>query len=228
MFKGFDILCVTKDHHFQNLTVVGKVKIIKYHNYIWRKKIMRFFINNWPQDVSFEPDESWIPIKEPTNLWIIQLVAIPFLIINFIIVSIFTMIFNIEITINIGLFFLGLLLVMPIHEAIHAVFFPEPLNSSNVKFGFFPKQLIFFAFYTNEMRRNRFALVLIAPFMIITLFGLLLLIKLGGNVLIENILIGNALISYVDTLGLFLLLKLVPSSAIIRNKEIKTYWKLLE
>lgn len=186
----------------------------------------KFFIGNWPDDISFKPDETWTPMKEPTNLWITQLLALPFLVVNLLVVYGVANLVNIGINYKSGYFLLGFLLFIPIHEVIHALIFPEPLSSNNVKFGFFPKKLVFFAFYTKEMSRNRFIFVMLAPFLIITLTSLLSIILLGGNILIENILLGNAVASCVDIMNIFLLLTQVPAKATVRNKKIRTFWKI--
>lgn len=39
---------------------------------------MKFMLNKFPDDESFVPGERWTPLKEQTNLWIMQLQAIPF------------------------------------------------------------------------------------------------------------------------------------------------------
>lgn len=188
---------------------------------------MKIFINNWPDDETFQPDESelWTPMKESTNLWIVQLKSIPFLLMNVIMLYILFFLLDINIDINYGLFFAVFLVLIPIHEVIHALFFPESIFSDNVKFGLFPKQLVFFAFYTKEMSRNRFACVLGAPFLLITVAGLLLILFLGDNRFITHFLLINAYVSCADTMNVFKVLIQVPSSAIVRNKEIRTYWR---
>jgi Trk-type K+ transport system membrane component len=47
---------------------------------------MRFILNKFPEDKNFQPDGDWIPLKESTNLWAIQLQAMPFMVINLVVV----------------------------------------------------------------------------------------------------------------------------------------------
>ena len=186
---------------------------------------MRFILNKFPDDESFQPDEVWTPLKESSNLWIVQLQALPFMIVNVILVVLFMRLIGINFELNITTMLISFLIFMPIHEFIHALFFPENLLSKNVFFGFTFKGFAPFAAYIGEMKRNTFIKVLLAPFVIITLLGFLYLIIFGMNELVEHIIVFNALGACADCLGVFLILRQVPKYAIVRNKKIRTYWK---
>lgn len=186
---------------------------------------MRFILNKFPEDESFLPDQTWTPLKEPSNLWIVQLQALPFLIVNGIAMVLFMRLIGISFELNTASMLISFLIFMPIHELIHALFFPENLWSKNVFFGFTFKGFAPFTAYIGEMKRNTFIKVLLAPFVIITLLGFLYLIILGRNELIEHIIVFNALGACADCLGVFLMLRQVPKYAIVRNKKIRTYWK---
>lgn len=185
---------------------------------------MRFILNKFPDDESFQPDERWIPLKESSNLWIVQLQALPFMVLNVILMIFFMRIIGFKFELNTTTMLISFLIFMPIHEIIHALFFPENLLSKNVFLGFTFKGFAPFAAYTGEMKRNTFIKVLLAPFIIITLLGFLYLIILGRNELIEHIIVFNALGACADCLGVFLILRQVPKCATVRNKKIKTYW----
>lgn len=186
---------------------------------------MRFILNKFPDDESFNPDQEWIPLKESTNLWIIQLQALPFLILNVILMILLMRVIGIKFEMNTTTMLISFLILTPIHELIHALFFPENLLSKNVYFGFTFNGFAPFAAYIGEMKRNTFIKVLLAPFIIITLLGFLYLIIFGSNELIEHIIVFNALGACADCLGVFLILKQVPKYASVRNKKIRTFWK---
>lgn len=61
---------------------------------------MRFILNKFPDDESFNPDQEWIPLKESTNLWIIQLQALPFLILNVILMILLMRVIGIKFEMN--------------------------------------------------------------------------------------------------------------------------------
>lgn len=186
---------------------------------------MRFILNKFPDDANFHPDEDWIPLKESTDLWIIQLQAIPFMVINLVVVIFLMRLIGISFDFKPTTMFISFLIFLPIHELIHALFFPENLFSKNVFFGFTVKGFAPFAAYIGEMKRNTFIKVLLAPFIIISLLGLIYLKIYGSNNLMEHIVVFNALGACADCLGVFLILNQVPNHAILRNKEIRTYWR---
>lgn len=183
---------------------------------------MRFILNKFPDDKTFQPDGDWIPLKESTNLWVIQLQAIPFMVINMMVAILLLRLIGISFDLNLTTMVVSFLIFIPIHELIHALFFPENLLSKNVFFGFMTKGFAPFAAYIGEMKRNTFIKVLLAPFIIISTFGLLYLIIFGSNNLIQHMIVFNALGACADCLGVFLILRQVPNNAILRNKEIRT------
>ncbi len=187
---------------------------------------MRFIFNKFPDDVHFHPNEGWTPLKESSNLWIVQLHAIPFMIMNVILVIVPMRLMGIHFEIDVAKMFLSFLIFVPVHELLHALFFPENIFSKNVFLGFTLKGFAPFAAYTGEMSRNRFMKVLLAPFLVITFLGFLYLIILGEDELIEHIIVFNALGASGDILGVFLVLQQVPENAIVRNKKTRTYWKM--
>jgi hypothetical protein len=186
---------------------------------------MRFILNKFPDDDNFQPDEEWTPLKESSNLWVVQLQAVPFMIVNVALMVILMRLIGIDFELNTTTMLISFLIFIPIHEFIHALFFPENLLSKNVFFGFTFNGFAPFAAYIGEMKRNTFIKVLLAPFIILTLLGFLYLIIFGRNELIEHIIVFNALGACADCLGVFLILRQVPQYATVRNKKIRTYWK---
>jgi hypothetical protein len=186
---------------------------------------MRFIFNKFPDDDRFQPDEGWIPLKEASNLWLVQLQALPFMVLNVILMLFFMRIIGYKFELNTTTMLISFLVFLPIHEIIHALFFPESIFSKNVYLGFTFKGFAPFAAYTGEMKRQTFIRVLLAPLTIITLLGLSYLLVFGRNELIMHIVVFNALGASADCLGVFLILNQVPKYATLRNKQIKTYWK---
>lgn len=189
---------------------------------------MKFVLNDFPDDAAFQPDEAWTPLKESDNMWMVQLQAVPFMIINVAFVVVLMRLIGISFSLNSISMLLSFLIFIPVHEVIHALFFPGNLKSDNVYFGFILKSFAFFAAYLGEMKRNSFISVLLAPFIIITMAGLLYLYLAGSNSLVEHIVVFNALGACADCLGVYLVLKQVPRHAMVRNKKIRTYWRLAD
>lgn len=187
---------------------------------------MRFVLNKFPDDETFHPNEEWTPLKESTNLWLIQLQAVPFMIVNVVTMLLIMRLIGIHFVLNTGSMLISFLIFVPVHEFIHALFFPENLWSKNVFFGFTFKGFAPFAAYIGEMKRNTFVRILLAPFIIITVLGFLYLVVFGRNELIEHVIVFNALGASADCLGVFLILRQVPANSVVRNKKIRTYWKI--
>lgn len=81
---------------------------------------MKFYMNEIPDDISFNPENEWKTIKEPTNLWLVQLLAIPFAILNILIVILAATIIGIQLEFKSMLLLAGFILIVPIHELLHA------------------------------------------------------------------------------------------------------------
>ena len=186
---------------------------------------MRFILNKFPDDENFLPDEEWTPLKESSNLWIVQLQAVPFMIINVALMILLMRLIGVRFEFNVITMLISFLVFMPIHEFIHSLFFPENLLSKNVFFGFTFKGFTPFAAYIGEMKRITFIKVLLAPFIVITILGFIYLLIFGRNNLVEHVLVFNALGASADCLVVFLILRQVPKNAKVRNKQIRTYWK---
>lgn len=186
---------------------------------------MRFILNDFPDDENFIPGDEWTPLKESSNLWKVQLQALPFMIINVVFMIFLLRLIGIRFELNTTTMLVSFLIFMPIHELVHALFFPENLLSKNVFFGFTFKGFAPFAAYIGEMKRNTFIQVLLAPFIVLTVLGFLYLLIWGSNSMIEHIIVFNALGACADCLGVFLILRQVPKTAKVRNKKIRTFWK---
>ncbi|MBS4537100.1 DUF3267 domain-containing protein [Clostridium sp. D2Q-11] len=178
----------------------------------------------------------WNTLKEPDSIRKMILYSIPFMIINIAItilminiVSPFTleefgiMESGVEITLN---FFhlLGLILMTSIHELMHLVFVPNFIRSDKTYIGL----TLFEGFVHTEekVKRNRFILISLAPFVILSIILPLVLVPLGLlTTSLKVYMILNAAGASVDVLNILLIYPQVPSKALITNNGIKSYWK---
>jgi hypothetical protein len=117
---------------------------------------MKFILNEFSDDPNFQPDENWTPLKESSNLWAVQVQATPFAIVNVLLVILPMWLIGVSFRFDVLTTFVSLLIFIPLHEFIHALFFPKNLMSENVYFGFTSKGLAPFATYIGEMKRNTF------------------------------------------------------------------------
>ena len=137
---------------------------------------------------------------------------------------------EIEITIYLQdlVYFIGLSIVITfIHELIHLVFVPHFLTSDKAFLG-----IAYFGgfIYSEEvLSKSRFTLMLLTPFVIISIIlpGILGALNLL-NPLVKFVILLNAMGSGVDMLGLILILIQVPAGAYLTCNGIRTYWKRID
>jgi hypothetical protein len=198
---------------------------------------MRFCCGKIPEEVGFDPaKQGWTPIKEPSP-WVAQLCALP---IGFIVViglwfcwkpafsyasddsSTFAAIF--ENSISFALLIFGGTII--IHELIHAAAHPLSGLSPKTILGVWPAKLLFYAHYEGTLSRNRFALILFAPFAALSLLPLLVCAGLGFFLpILFLVSIFSGVSACVDLLGTILILWQLPSCAVVRNLGWRTYYR---
>lgn len=178
----------------------------------------------------------WITLREPGSLVSAIILSIPFMVINLYIAVVFMVIFSIisfeefgftpnsfSITINLGMI-IALIILIIIHELLHLVFIPNFKRSSKTFVG-----LTFYGGFVvteEEIAKSRYILISIAPFLIASIilpsilgvFGLL-------TPSVKLLVLLNAMASSVDILNLLLVIKQVPTNAVLKNNGPKTYWK---
>lgn len=184
--------------------------------------------------------DGWTRLKEPSNLGMATLMSIPFMITNGIIfVTIVYYLypplrefFNLEnefsvvFTINWGalLYVFLFYIFMMIHEFLHACFIPKFLTSDNVYWGI--TAFNGFVYTTERVKRDRFLIVSIMPFIILSILVPFILNIFGlFNWFTVFLCFSNALGSCVDILNICLVVAQVPREASIINNGFETYFK---
>jgi len=184
--------------------------------------------------------EGWKKLKEPSNLIISILLSVPFMFINaFIFIVIASYLYpplkellnneqppSLSITINIfSLIYVAIIFAfMTVHEFLHACFIPNGLKSDKTYWGI--NGLFGFVFTTEKIKKGRFLIISIMPFIllsvilpfILNIFGLL-----NGFIIVLCLL--NAMGSCVDCLNMCLIAIQVPNGSHIMNNGFETYFK---
>ena len=180
-------------------------------------------------------NNGWIQLKEPGSPAVAIALSIPFMILNLLItvlfMSTYTMISfeefgfsldDISITINLGMIMAVFSLII-LHEALHLVFIPNFKQSTKTVVG-----LTFFGAFVvteEEIRKTRYILITIAPFLIISILLPLILNLLGYlTSSVKLFVMLNAMASSVDILHLLLVLKQVPAKTLLKGNGPNTYW----
>lgn len=129
-----------------------------------------------------------------------------------------------------GLWLLGCIVGLVIlHEMIHAALHPNRGTSPDTILGFWPSRLLFYAHYDQVLSRRRFMVILLGPFVAISLVPLAVAPVAGAATFhLAFVSVLNGLLSCVDLLGVLLLWVHVPRNATVRNKGWKTYYKVVD
>lgn len=187
--------------------------------------------------------DGWRKLKEPSNLGMAMLLSIPFIIINgaiFIVYALYLydplkeFLYNINEGISISfnlnlstLLYVAMIFVfMTVHEFIHASFIPNFLKSDKTCWGI--NGLCGFVYTTEEIKRGRFLVISIMPFILLSMvlpFILKVLGMLNGFVIFLGLV--NAMGSCVDFLNMVIIVSQVPKGAVIVNNGFETYFKLI-
>jgi hypothetical protein len=194
---------------------------------------VRWHIGPPPEDPTFSPLPPWRRLREPRSLAVALLLSLPLgVLAAFGLLIMGTALApgeRAEVTVeadrlaHVLVFFV---LLISLHELLHAVSFPESLSSRNVVLGIWPRALLFYAHYVGELSRERFLLSLICPFAAISIGSLLLALidpARSGLWMFAGVL--NALSSSMDLLGVLLVIAQLPRGARVRNQGRFTYWR---
>lgn len=112
------------------------------------------------------------------------------------------------------------------HELFHLAMHPGWGLTSRSQCGFLPQWVLFYAHYDGPTSRNRGLIILIAPFIGLSLLPMLLAAVYPSAALLASfIAIMNTTFSTLDLFNCLVMLRGIPSKAVIRNKGWQTYWK---
>lgn len=191
----------------------------------------RFRFGPIPEDPEFHPEEEdWRPLKEPSP-GIMQLMAVPIALIVVLGLAVawgnvapFSIV--VRDLASFGAVLLTLVVMIPVHEAIHALCHPHHGRSSATWLGFWPAKGLFYAFYDAEMSRGRSLLIGAAPFLVLSVLPLAvcaILAQAPGLVVLASL--WNGLGASGDILGLILVGLQVPAGSVLRNRGWRTWWR---
>jgi hypothetical protein len=186
---------------------------------------MRFQLGPPPANPAFDPVAGgWTKLKEP-NPWLMQLCALPIAVgVGVLLVGAITRLGNLQPSGLVPILAV-LLLLLPVHELIHALIHPGNGRTTDSVLGFWPKKLACYAHYDGPLSRNRFIAVLIGPFVIMSVVPLLVEAILRINLTWVAVLsVVNGLAASGDIFACLLLLQ-APRTAAMRNQGYYTWWQ---
>lgn len=203
---------------------------------------MRLHIGAFPLDPQFQPErDGWNSFNEPGPV-AIQLLAIPIALVvaNFLLACFNAAVppaMNREImitfTTQLWLPFLAMVLLLPLHEMIHALCYPRLGMTDQTLIGIWPQKVLMYALHLGPMTRARYLVTMSFPFLVLSFVPIAIVIVFNDlpiNPTVVTFLfimsILNGIASSADILGIGLVLARLPGRAIIRTRGWKSYWKL--
>lgn len=196
---------------------------------------MRINIGPIPTDPRFDPSsrEGWRQLREPSP-GVLMLLSIP--VSALLAVGFWTVWSALLPELRDRSFVAGIFLswkpllvlaaVVVVHELTHLVFHPGLGATNDSVVAGWPRAAMFYAHYLGAMRRNRLVLILLAPFLMLSIIPLMGQALRGvGNTDAALFSVVNAFAASGGLLGVALLLRQVPATAEVRNQGFFTYWR---
>lgn len=206
------------------------------------ERSMKFHLGAVPEAADFYPDvDGWSSIREPGPI-LMQVIAIP---VAFLLLILLSVLFVLAVpgqfhdhrimtlTFPLVPMVIILVLLIPVHELIHAFCTPHMGMTERTLIGIWPSRLLCYAYYEGSMSRNRFLVTFLGPFVVLSLFPIAI-VALGRFVPISFELVSDLIfLSMVngaaasgDFIGFVLVLLQIPPNAQVRNLGWRTFWKL--
>ncbi len=192
---------------------------------------MKFILGKMPENPDFNPEnEGWTPLREPGPIRV-QLLSLPLVVFIAILMQLGFWFAGIDVSPlsklrNIPIALVLILGIIPVHEVLHLLCFPNLGLNKETFIGFWPKMFVPYVYYDDALPRNRFILISACPFIIISIIPLLgSMFTHDLHPLIVAVSYLNGLFCGVDLMGVCLLIRQVPSDAQVRNVGYRGYWK---
>jgi len=212
------------------LTVDLRGGTLRSHNNL-KGSIVRFIVGEMPKNDEFNV-EDFIEIVEPSKSTFQSIGAALSLILGLLFFALWQLsgVFQgVDLSVKIIFVFVAtMLLAIPIHEIFHAIVYPLD-DTENMVFGFWPDMAAFYAAYDGELTRDRWLVVYLAPFVLMSVLPLLLHWTFGiASSWLAMLSIINAAYASGDLIATYFICSQVPRDAYIQNNGWTTYWRVKE
>jgi hypothetical protein len=200
---------------------------------------MRFHFGPPPADPEFQPEvNGWTPLREPKPL-LLNVMAVPISILAVVVLAVAwnrapTISVNLESSIFgrfaplvyvVAVLFVGFLGLVFVHELIHALGCPQFGFSRHTVLGVWPSRLLFYTGHTGGMSRNRWLIIYLLPFLVLSVLPLLVCRTFDlDSPLLHIVSVVHGLFSGGDIVLVLLILLQVPGAATMQNQGWSTWW----
>ncbi|MAE61459.1 MAG: hypothetical protein CMJ49_08905 [Planctomycetaceae bacterium] len=189
---------------------------------------MRFKLGPLPANEAFSPLETgWRRSREPGAVWL-QVIAVPAAVV---LVAVFGLALGMftwsgSIDVNMNLMRWGIVIMIPIHELVHAVTTPGWGMSDKTVVGFWARRLLPYAVYTEALTRRQIMWLILMPFVALSVVPAAVQLALGvDSEVLTHLVVINAGLCSGDIPLAFVFWFGTPRGALVRNKGYDSYWK---
>lgn len=194
---------------------------------------MRLVLGPIPRSRGFSPEEEggWAPLREPSSrVFVIQvlILSVPLL------VSAYALLLELKEFLRaqpLGLaglvsFFV---LMIPVHETIHALVYPGGLGSRHLVMGAWIRRGLCYVVYDAPVSRDRILIVLCTPLILVSsaLAVVAVLVPREWGLLVALCILVHAAVCIGDLATFVRLVRQAPKNSVVRNDGWKTYWMTL-
>ncbi|HUT31022.1 MAG TPA: DUF3267 domain-containing protein [Sedimentisphaerales bacterium] len=193
---------------------------------------MKFRLGPMPRDPAFEPErEGWMRVSEPP-LPRMLLILLPLMVVLGLLSHLMYWLAgaNVKPLMDIRNAPIGLAIIVaiaPFHELLHLLSLPGfGMNQESIV-GFWPKMVVPYVYYKGVLPRNRYILICACPLLVLSILPLLIaFVRPHIPLIIIAVSYLNFLLSGMDLASIYLLLKHVPSGALVKNNGLDGYWRI--
>ncbi len=193
---------------------------------------MRFVFGPIPESRGLDAEASgWTPLREPDSrrfAFVAILLSVPFQV-----AAIWILFDSLEdfregfksLSLGFILFLAALLLMVPMHEFVHALAYLKGLRSRRLIMGIWPRRGMAYVIYDSPTRRNRLLFMVAAPFLVLSILPLASLpfLSSGARAEVLFLLVIHTAVCVGDAM-VFWHVSRVPPNAWLHNKRWTTYW----
>ena len=117
-------------------------------------------------------------------------------------------------------------ILIPLHEAFHAMMYPDFGFSDKTIFGFWPKKFVFYSYYDLPLKRDRIITAMLAPLFILTIIPVFLISTLElNNAYLAVIAVLNSIGAAGDIFYSILIFSQLPKNSIVKTDTARVFWK---
>jgi hypothetical protein len=206
---------------------------------------MRLHFGPVPENPDFHPqEEGWTPLREPSATLFVWIASGVGVVVGVLIALLWAATIEnsalisvkvasdqrspaVPIAIAIGTVLGAVVLLIAVHELLHAAVYPGGWLARNTIIGMWLAKGLFYAHYDGPLSRNRFVLVLLTPFLVLTIgLWLVELVLQTRWSLLAGWSVLNAMFAGGDLFATGLIVSQVPAVAELRNQGWNTWWRV--